>query len=67
MRKNMLIAFVEEMGHQYEHLLEGAKERGEGEDDEPIETALLAGTARTRDSWKSEGEGSDSESESDGQ
>lgn len=23
MRKSMLIAFVEELGHQYEHLLEG--------------------------------------------
>lgn len=66
MRKSMLIAFVEEMGHQYEHLLEGAKEHGGSEDDEPIETALLAGTARIRESWKSEEEGSDSESESEG-
>lgn len=48
MRNIMIIAFAEELGHQYEHMLEGAKEHGGSEDDEPIETALLAGTARIR-------------------
>lgn len=67
MRKSMmLLAFVEEMGHEDENLLEGAKDHGGSEDDEPIETALLAATAQIRDSWKTEEEGSDSESESDG-
>lgn len=66
MCKSMLLAFVEEMGHKYENLLEGAKDHGGNEDDEPIETALLAATAKIRDSWKTEEEGSDSESESDG-
>ena len=28
MRKNMLLAFVEELGHDYEALLEGAIEEG---------------------------------------
>ena len=65
MRKSMLVAFVEEMGHQYENLLEGAKDREGSEDDEPLETALLAATARIRNSWKTEEESSDSESESD--
>ena len=64
MRKSMLVAFVEEMGHQYENLLEGAKDREGSEDDEPLETALLAATARIRDSWKTEEESSESESES---
>ncbi|KAL9103808.1 MAG: hypothetical protein Q9163_001185 [Psora crenata] len=40
MTKNMLLRFVEEMGHQYEHLLEGAMEVQEGEPEEPVETAL---------------------------
>lgn len=66
MRKSMLVAFVEEMGHQYENLLEGAKDREGSEEDEPLETALLAATARIRNSWKTEEESSDSESESDG-
>lgn len=64
MRKSMLAAFAEEMGHQYDNLLEGAKDHGGSEDDEPIETALLAATAKIRDSWKTEEKGSNSESES---
>lgn len=66
MRKSMLVAFVEEMGHQYENLLEGAKDLEGSEDDEPLETALLAATARIRDSWKTEEGSPESESESDG-
>ncbi len=50
MRKCLLVAFVEEMGHQYEYLLEGAEEHGGTEDYEPIEATLLADTARIRDS-----------------
>lgn len=42
MRKSMLAAFVEEMGHQHEHLLEGATDEEGSEDDAPLETALLA-------------------------
>lgn len=44
MAKSMLLAFVEEMGHQYEELLEGAMEE-EGEEGkvvEAVETALTA-------------------------
>lgn len=65
MRKSMLAAFVEEMGHQHEHLLEGATDEEGSEDDAPLETALLAANARIRDSCKTEEEGSESESESD--
>lgn len=42
MRKSMLAAFIEEMGHQHEHLLEGATDEEGSEDDAPLETALLA-------------------------
>lgn len=31
MKKAMLLAFVEEMGHEYEELLEGAADEKEGE------------------------------------
>lgn len=51
------------MGHQHEHLLEGTTIEEENEDDWPLETALLAATARIRDSWKTEEESSESESE----
>lgn len=46
--------------------VEGAKEHGGTEDYEPIEATLLAETARIRDSWKTEEDSSDSESEIDG-
>lgn len=49
MRKSMLAAFVEEMGHQHEHSLEEAKsEEGSEDEEELIGTALLAATARIR-------------------
>lgn len=59
-----LAAFVAEMGHQHEHLLEGATDEEGSEDDAPLETALLAANARIRDCWKTEEEGSESEIES---
>ncbi len=65
MPKDMLLAFAEEMGHQHDALLEGAKIEKGGDADEPLGTTLLAAIARIRDSWKTEEEGSESESESD--
>lgn len=62
MRRSTLVAFVEEMGHEHENLLEGAKDEEGSEDDEPLEIALLAATARIRDSWKMEDDNSESES-----
>ena len=46
-------------------MTEGAKEEEGSDDDEPLETALLAENARISDSWKTEEEGSESESDSD--
>lgn len=43
MRRNMLPAFVEEMGHEYEALLEGSMDSTTSEDGAPVETALAAG------------------------
>lgn len=50
MRKNMLLAFVEELGHDYEALLDGAIE----EADEPaaVETALAAANDQIKISTK---------------
>lgn len=42
MPRNMLVAFVEEMGHDYEALLEGAQGGGESQEEETVETALVA-------------------------
>lgn len=43
MNRNMLMAFVEDMGHEYEELLEGAMEQTEEDKQEgPVETALAA-------------------------
>ena len=46
MAKSMLMAFVEEMGHDYESLLEGAS--GEQDQVEAIETALAAANYQIR-------------------
>lgn len=40
MSRSMLLAFVEEMGHDYDELLEGATE--DSKETEPVETALAA-------------------------
>lgn len=40
MKKNMLLAFVEELGHDHEYLMSGAMEQEPGEIDEPVESAL---------------------------
>ncbi len=50
MPESMPLAFIEEMGHQHESLLEGSKEEEGSDDDEPLETALLAANARISDS-----------------
>lgn len=42
MPRNTLMAFVEEMGHDYEALLEGAQGGGESQEEETVETALVA-------------------------
>lgn len=44
MKRNMLLGFVEEMGHEYEHLMEGAMEADDddGDDgDKPTEVAVM--------------------------
>lgn len=56
MRRNMVLAFVEEMGHEYEALLEGAMDPTTSEDDSPVEIALAAGNDEIRLSWKKEEE-----------
>lgn len=59
MAKNMLLAFVEEMEHDYENLLEGAA--GESGEVEAVETALAA--ANHQISSRTDQEVSDNESE----
>ncbi|MCJ1392996.1 hypothetical protein MMC18_005868 [Xylographa bjoerkii] len=49
MRKQMLLAFVEEMGHAYDKLLDGAEEDGT---DEAVETALVAAN-HVKPDWSS--------------
>lgn len=56
MRRNMVLAFVEEIGHEYEALLEGSMDSPTSEDDAPVETALAAGNDEIRLSWKKEEE-----------
>ena len=43
MRKNMLRGFVEEMGHEYEHLLEGAMDMADDGDagHEPVQVGVM--------------------------
>ncbi|KAM0798580.1 hypothetical protein BDR22DRAFT_858948 [Usnea florida] len=61
MREGMLLGFVEEMGHDYEHLLEGAIEE---EDAVADITAIAAANTHIQETLKAE-EDCDSESESD--
>ena len=64
-RRNMLLAFVEELGHEYESLLEGAIEEA-GPNNKPEETALVAANAQVSLSLKKtadEGEESDDDEE----
>lgn len=43
MTQNMLLAFVEDMNHEYEESLQGAMEQTEdGKEKEPVETAIAA-------------------------
>lgn len=56
MHRNMVLAFVEEMGHDYEALLESSMDSPTSEDDAPVETALAAGNDEIRLSWKKEEE-----------
>lgn len=63
MHKSLLVTFVEEMGHRFEKFLEVAKYHEGSEDDESLETALLAASARKRNYWGTEEEGSDNMSE----
>lgn len=43
MNRNMLLAFVEDMGHEYEELVQEAMEQTEGDEEEgPVETTLAA-------------------------
>ena len=46
MKRNMLLGFVEEMGHEYEHLMEGAMDADDNNDDDddgekPAEVAVM--------------------------
>lgn len=54
-----VVTCVEEMRHRFESLLEVAKYHEESEDDESLETALLAASARKHNYWRTEEEGSD--------
>ena len=42
--KKMLLALVEEMGHEFEDLMEGATPLDTAEDNKPDETGLLVAT-----------------------
>ena len=61
MRESMLLGFVEEMGHDYEHLLEGAIKE---EDAVPDITAIAAANTHIQETLKAE-EDCDLESDSD--
>ena len=61
MRESMLLGFVEEMGHDYEHLLEGAIKE---EDAVADITAIVAANTHIQETLKAE-EGCDLESDSD--
>ena len=61
MREGMLLGFVEEMGHDYEHLLQGAIKE---EDAEADITAIAAANTHIQETLKAE-EDCDSESDSD--
>ncbi len=52
MRRHMLLGFVEELGHDYEYLLEGAKEG----QDEAVETALMVANNQILESNKTQEE-----------
>lgn len=65
MRRNMLLAFVEELGHEYESLLEGAMDDS-GQNEEPEAIALAAANLQVTVSGADEEErGEDEESDSD--
>ena len=48
-KRNALLGSVEEMGHEYEHLLEAAMEADEGETEEPLPTGLFCANESTLD------------------
>lgn len=73
MPKNMLLAFVEEMGHEYEELLEAAM-GGDAKDDaeveaeagvEAVETALAAANHQIVSTMKKDDEEEDESDEDD--
>ncbi len=67
MKKGMLMAFVEEMGHEYEHLLEGAIDET-AENDDIDSTALIASGRAIRGTLpRDEEDGEDGEDEDEGE
>ncbi len=65
MPRNMLMAFVEEMGHEYENLLEGAAPDFPDATEGDREIALKAATSQMNASTNQAGDSCDEESDDD--
>lgn len=63
MREGMLLGFVEELGHEYDHLLEGVIEEEEGA--VPDKTAVFAANAHMQDLLKADDESEDDDDDDD--
>ena len=63
MPKSMLLAFVEEMGHSYGALLEGAMEGDDADEEIPAEVALVAANNQIELSHRERGVGGEVEEE----
>lgn len=65
MKKGMLMAFVEKMGHEYKELMEGAIDDGSNEDGKSDPLALVASSRAIRATLKDGGEEEEEEDDTD--